>query len=89
VDEPGTKTLFVRETRVDCEGEGAMKCMQVRESESDDWTLFYGSIEGFAYEESFKYQLRVKAEDNAKAPADSSSLRYRLVDVVSKQKVGP
>ena len=77
--ESGVKTLFVREVRADCEGEGPMKCLQVRESETEPWTLFYASIEGFSYEESYKYELRVKAESNAKR-------RYRLVEVVSKQK---
>ena len=84
---PGAKTFFIRETLADCEGEGPMKCMQVRESESDEWTLFYGSIEGFKYEESYAYELKVAVETLGHAPADASSLRHRLVEVVSKRKV--
>lgn len=82
-----TKTLFVRETRADCEGEGPMKCLQVRESESEPWTLLYSRIEGFDYEESYAYELRVEVVPNPRAPADGSSRRYRLVEVVSKRKV--
>jgi hypothetical protein len=80
------KTLFVAEALVDCEGEGPMKCMRVRASEAEDWTLFYDSIEGFDYQEGQRYQLRVEVRDVANPPADGSSLRYRLLEVVSKTK---
>jgi hypothetical protein len=82
-----TKTLFVREMRADCEGEGPMKCLQVRESESDPWTLFYSRIDGFDYEEGYAYELRVEVLPDPRPPADGSSRRYRLVEVVSKHKV--
>jgi hypothetical protein len=64
-----------------------MKCLQVRESESEPWTLFYSSIVGFTYEESYAYELRVKPEESAKPAAGGTSRRYRLVAVVSKTKV--
>lgn len=84
-----TKTLFVREVLAECEGAGGpRKCMQVRESERDEWTLFYGAIEGFKYEPSFAYELRVTVESVSKPPADGSSRRYRLAEVVSKA-MGP
>jgi hypothetical protein len=82
-----TKTLFVRETRADCEGEGPMKCLQARESESEPWTLLYSRIEGFEYEESYAYELRVEVVPNPRAPTDGSSRRYRLVEIISKKKV--
>lgn len=78
--------MFVRDTLVDCEGEGPMKCMQVREDETGEWTLFYGSIEGFTYEPSFSYELRVTTQPAGGPRAGGSSLRYRLVEVVSKTK---
>ncbi len=77
----------MREALVDCEGEGPMKCMQVRESESDDWSLFYGAIEDFTYEPSFAYELRVTIEPSAKPLAGGSSKRVRLAEVVSKKAV--
>jgi hypothetical protein len=82
------KTLFVRETKVDCSGEGPRKCLQVRESEKDEWTLFYSSIEGFSYEEGTKYELRVATESVARPPQDTASVKYKLIEIVSKQKVG-
>lgn len=80
------KTFFIREVLADCEGEGPMKCMQVRSSERDEWTLFYGAIEGFVYEESYAYELRVSVEPRQKVPMDAPALRYRLIEVVSKRK---
>lgn len=82
-----TRTFFVRETFAACDGEGPMKCMQVRESEKGEWELFYGRIEGFTYEEGNKYQLRVEVRENPNPPAGGSSLRYRLVEILSKEKV--
>jgi hypothetical protein len=81
-------TLFVREKRADCMGEGPMKCLQVRATETAEWTLLYQGIEGFTYEEGNAYELRVARKPNPKAPADGSSLRYQLVEVVSKRKIG-
>ncbi len=79
------QTLFVHETRVDCEGAMPMKCLKVRESEQDEWSYFYSTIEGFDYEESFRYELRVEIESIPNPPMDSGTLRYRLLEVVSKQ----
>jgi hypothetical protein len=72
------KKIYVRDTRADCEGEGPMKCLMVREAEGQEWTLFYGRIEGFKYEEGNSYVLSVTPEGKG----------YRLVSVVSKHK-GP
>jgi len=84
---PNEKTLFVRESLVDCQGEAPMKCMQVRESESEEWTYFYAPIEGFEHQEGFRYELRVEVSNVTDPPADSSSLRYRLVKVIKKEQV--
>jgi hypothetical protein len=81
------QALFVREEPAACEGEGARQCLMVRSSESEDWRLFYASIEGFEYEASHAYELRVAVSPVANAPADAPSLRYELVEVVSKKKV--
>lgn len=83
----GTKTLLVSEKVVDCEGEGPMKCMQTRASEKEEWSLFYGSIEGFTHDPGFSYELEVEVLPNPNPPAGGSSLRYRLVRVVAKKPV--
>lgn len=83
----GQKVLWVKEDLVDCEGERPMKCMQIRESESEEWTWFYDQIEGFEHEPGHRYQLRVAVEEVADPPADASSRRYKLIQVVTKEPV--
>jgi len=80
-------TLFVREVRVDCEGEGPQKCLQIRASAADPWNLLYDGIEGFHYEDGNAYELRVSIELVRRPPADATSKRYHLVEIVSKTKV--
>lgn len=86
---PAAQTMFVHESMVDCEGVSPMRCMQVRATDSEDWTWFYDRIEGFEYEPGYRYELRVEVTDVDNPPADGSSKRYRLVQVVSKKKVEP
>lgn len=83
------KTFFVHEARVDCEGESPRRCLQVREPGEEEWSYFYSTIEGFDYEEGTRYELRVLVEPVENPPADGSSLRYELVEIVSAEKVSP
>jgi heat shock protein HslJ len=78
------KTLYVGPELVDCTGVAPMKCMQVKEDPNGEWQLFYNQIEGFTFEPGFTYELSVNVETIANPPADGSSLRYTLVEVVSK-----
>jgi len=80
------KTMFVDAKLVDCVGEGPMKCMRIRDSADGEWTLLYDSIEGFEHEEGNLYELKVEVQGVSDSPADASSLRYRLVEVVSKEE---
>jgi hypothetical protein len=87
---PGTdasRTLYVAHFKVDCVGVGPMECMQVRESNDGDWRMFYDQIRGFDYEEGYEYELRVHTEEVENPPADASSLRWILDEVVSKEAV--
>ena len=67
-----------------CIGIGPQECLQVREQSDAPWQLFYGHIEGFAYEPGFRYVLRVAVSPVPDPPADGSSLAYRLLRVVSR-----
>lgn len=80
-------TLYVKESRAACEGgEGPRTCLQIRETESAEWTLFYGRIEGFEYEEGYRYELKVERLAKGPRPQDQSRVAYRLVEQVSKKK---
>lgn len=65
-------------------GVGPMNCMLVKEGDGENWNLFYSQIEGFSYEPGYEYVLQVRKEKIDNPPADGSSIRYRLVKVVSK-----
>lgn len=83
------RLLFVGPQRVPCTGVGLRECFQVRGSESDDWELFYSAIAGFEYEPGFAYLLQVRETPVANPPADSSSIRTELVNVLQKTPVPP
>ncbi len=83
----GTKTLYVGPKLEDCTGVAAQKCMMVKESPDADYQYFYQPIEGFDYEEGYEYEIVVKEEKVENPPADGSSVKYSLVEVVSKTPV--
>ncbi|MGD9148145.1 MAG: META domain-containing protein, partial [Anaerolineae bacterium] len=83
---PVGKTIYVGPYLVDCEGVAPQKCMLVKEGPNDDWTLFYDQIEGFDYEPGYEYELRITEEQVENPPADASSIRWVLVEVVSQTR---
>ena len=76
-------TLYVDSQLVDCVGIGPQQCMLVRENPDSEWEMFYDDIEGFAYREGTEYIISVKITEVENPPADSSSLKYVLADVLS------
>jgi len=86
-NEPTEKTLYVGPELVDCTGVGPMQCMLVKENLEDEYQLFYSEIEGFTFEPGYTYELRVLVEPVANAPADASSLKYTLIEVVNQEPV--
>ncbi|MDH3203353.1 MAG: DUF4377 domain-containing protein [Nitrosopumilus sp.] len=82
-----TKTMFVGPELVDCVGVGPQKCMMVKESADSDWMNFYNKIQGFEFVPGYEYKLRVNVSEVKNPPADASSLKYDLVEVVSKNQI--
>ncbi len=80
------QTLFIADHYVDCAGLVPQKCLLVKENDTDDWILFKDTIEGFSYEEGYTYQLKVRITKVLHPQADASSLKYTLVEVISKVK---
>jgi hypothetical protein len=78
------KTFIIASETADCTGVAPMKCLQVKEKESDSWENLYTNIEGFTYEPGFEYVLKVKTEKIENPPMDASSIKYILVKQVSK-----
>jgi len=77
-----TKILYIDSKLADCVGVGPQKCMLVRENSDSDWQMFYDKIEGFDYQEGVQYQLEVMITDVENPPADSSSLKYTLIEIL-------
>jgi len=81
------KTVYVGPKMVECTGESPQMCLLVKENPNDEYTYFYDQIEGFDYEEGYEYVIRVKEETVDNPPAGGSSIRWILIDVVSKTPV--
>ena len=84
--------MMVNSYTEECVGEMEGNCLLVQEGDqigTDDWSLFYyeDSIEGFDYEPGYIYHLKVKKKKIKNPPMDGSSISYRLVRVMSKEKV--
>lgn len=76
----------VAPVKVDCMGVAPMKCLQVREV-GGQWMNFSSPIEGFDFVEGFRYKLIVMQTKIENPPADASSIRYQLVQLLDKMPV--
>jgi len=81
-----TKTLYVADATVDCEGVTSQKCLKIKENKEDDWSLFYDSIEGFDFKEGYTYKIEVKITKIKNPPTDGSNLKYKLVNLIYQEK---
>lgn len=79
------KIIQVDSNLVDCVGVGKQKCMQVREDQNSAWTNFYGSIDGFDFEQGTSYKILVKVTDIENPSADASSKKYELIEILEKK----
>jgi heat shock protein HslJ len=84
---PTEKTLYVGPELVDCVGVAPQKCMQVKDTPDGEYQMFYDQIQGFTFEPGYTYELRVQVEQVPNPPADASSLKYTLIEVVEKTPV--
>lgn len=80
------KEIEVAPVLVDCIGVAPMECLSVREVGQTDWQLYYDSIEGFDFEPGYNYKLKINQTelDQADVPADASSIRWQLIEVLDK-----
>jgi hypothetical protein len=80
-------TLYVGPRLVECQGMGPQMCMLVKTQADAQYSLYYDAIEGFTYTEGNEYQLEVRHETIENPPADGSSQKYVLVNVISQTPV--
>ena len=79
-------TLEVAPLRVPCTGEARTRCLEVRVPPDTAWQILYATIDGFDFEEGFRWRLDVERSRVPNPQADASSLSYRLVRVISKER---
>ena len=76
--------FYVDSKLVECVGVGKQQCMLIKKEMESDWKFFYDNIDGFNFEKGFVYKLKVHVTENENPPADSSSLKYSLVEILEK-----
>ena len=79
-------TLEVAAHRVPCTGEARTQCLRVRTLPDTSWKNYSIPIAGFTFEEGYRWRLDVERRRVPNPPADGSSLAYRLVRVISKER---
>ncbi|PRX38587.1 DUF4377 domain-containing protein, partial [Salegentibacter salegens] len=82
--------MMVNSYTVGCVGEIEGTCLLVQEGDmigTENWENFYFSdrIEGFNYEPGYVYGLIVKKTEVENPPLGGSSIKYELVEIVSKE----
>ena len=83
------QTVWINSLRVSCTGVAPTKCLQIQKGKSIEkgkWQNFFANIEGFDFVPGYIFKLTVIEEkiDPAKVPADGSSVKYTLVEVLEK-----
>lgn len=56
----------------------------VKTNNDTSWRAVYSGIEGFDYEPGYEYRLRIMATQLSDPPQDGSSVRYTLLEQLSK-----
>ena len=79
--------LYVNSELIDCVGVAVQQCMLVRENPNSDWKNFYDQINGFEFQNGYEYKLKIKVTEIKNPPADASSLKYSLVEILEKNIV--
>ncbi len=82
-----TSRLYVAPRQADCTGISNQQCLLIRSNPEGNWILHYDQIEGFDYEPGFRYTIKVRSEQVKSPPADGSSIKYILVEVMEKMDV--
>lgn len=70
----------------ECTGVSKMECLKIKYQNSADWQLLYSGIRGFDFEPGFHYQLKIRKTEVKNPPVDGSSIQYKLLKMISKEK---
>ncbi|WP_353190103.1 META and DUF4377 domain-containing protein [Pandoraea pnomenusa] len=79
------RVLDVDSQMADCVGVAPRKCLRVRNADDSGkapWELWYANIDGFDWKPGVEYRVKIHGEPVANPPADASSMRWTLVEVI-------
>ncbi|AJP57023.1 hypothetical protein UC34_08485 [Pandoraea vervacti] len=79
------RILDVDSQMADCVGVAPRKCLRVRTADDtgkSQWELWYAHIDGFEWKPGVEYRVKIHGEPVANPPADASSMRWTLVEVL-------
>ncbi|VVD94133.1 META and DUF4377 domain-containing protein [Pandoraea anhela] len=79
------RVLDIDSQMADCVGVAPRKCLRVRaadDSGKSQWELWYAHIDGFDWKPGVEYRVKIHGEPVANPPADASSMRWTLVEVI-------
>jgi hypothetical protein len=80
------KVVYVASEMRPCTaGVARTTCLQVRETESAPWELHYFGYEGFEHKPGVEYRLRVRGTPVVNPPADASSIRWSLIEILDQK----
>jgi hypothetical protein len=83
------REIWVAHFTTPCEGVGLRECLNVREAGENEWKTWYGPIEGFEYEPGVEYHMVVSETTVEDPPADASSIRWTLIEVLDETPMAP
>ena len=72
-----------------CTGVAPMQCLQIREDTQQLWQNYYGHIEDFEPKIGTRYYLRINEFKVKNPPADSSSIRWVLDQIIEQTTISP
>jgi hypothetical protein len=78
--------LTIYHYKIPCMGENIQLCYQAQKNNSEP-QLFYDQIEGFDYEWGYNYTVSVEKVPVANPMADASSFKYKLKNIIRKDKI--
>ncbi len=79
-------TLTIEFYKIPCSGEGNQWCLLVKSNQAQQ-QYFHGEIKGFKYEWGYRYTILAEKIRQLNAPADATTLDYRLIKVLHKEKI--
>lgn len=85
-----TSTFWISGFKTECAaGAGEKRCLLINKNTNPgkgSWEYFYSDIDGLEFKSGALQQIKVKVIPRENVPADASSLKYELIELVDEQE---